>query len=471
MRKTLVVLLAAVLMGSMAVAELQNVQVGGSIRIRGNWYMNQDDWNDDIGNTLSYVEQRTRLNVKADFSDGVAAFIELDSYDLWGDDFRSNYITGVDTRARTFDDVEIYQAYVEANDMFDQPLRLRIGRQEMPLGGQWLVGVNDVSSANWNQAIAGTGGWGLSFDAVRLTYESDTISVDAFMAKLADTSPAVEDSDIDFYGVYGSYIGIEDITIDAYWLFLRDPLKDRDLRFRSGPWYRRTWKDSDAIQLHTVGLRSAGVLGAVDYEAEVAYQFGDAERYMLVEGADFEAFAANLEVGYTFDTTMVPRIYVGGCWFEGPDGDAPAFNRLFSNWEYSEFLDQDGSLSNVWLVRGGIQAMPTESIELAAVVTYFETLDAFEAPAHITLWGRRFPVAGPFTFWTMRNSKGLGVEAALYATYHYSEDLTFEAGWAHLFTSSGLTDGQFVLNNGLGFTGGTSDKDADYLYLEARINF
>ncbi|HEO70383.1 MAG TPA: hypothetical protein ENN80_03910, partial [Candidatus Hydrogenedentes bacterium] len=109
MHKTVVVLLAVVLMGSMAVAELQNVQVGGALRIRGNWYMDQD-FNEDVGNTLSYVEQRTRLNVKADFSDGVAAFIEVDSYDVWGDDFRSNYITGVDTRARTFDDVEVYQA-------------------------------------------------------------------------------------------------------------------------------------------------------------------------------------------------------------------------------------------------------------------------------------------------------------------------------------------------------------------------
>jgi hypothetical protein len=35
----------------------------------------------------------------------------------------------------------------------------------------------------------------------------------------------------------------------------------------------------------------------------------------------------------------------------------------------------------------------------------------------------------------------------------------------------GMSDGQFVALNGLGFTGGTSDDDADYLYLETRIQF
>ncbi|HOJ69239.1 MAG TPA: hypothetical protein PLH06_10620, partial [Candidatus Hydrogenedentes bacterium] len=46
-----------------AYAELQNVEVGGSLRIRGNYY-NLDSLGD-----LSYIEQRTRLSVKADLTD------------------------------------------------------------------------------------------------------------------------------------------------------------------------------------------------------------------------------------------------------------------------------------------------------------------------------------------------------------------------------------------------------------------
>lgn len=524
MRKSMLLVLAAliVLGAAPAFAELQNVIVGGQVRIRGNYYMNTmtgiensnliwgagllggrsigtgvnfnipgvlglRGWDEDE-HSLDFVEQRTRLNVKADFSNEVGAFIEMDAYDIWGGDFRSNYITGADFVTPTSDDVEMYQAYIEANEMWGLPLRLRIGRQELAFGSEWLLGVNDTSSFFT----------GLSFDAVRLTYATDMFSVDAFAAELAEGGPFEEDEDVWLYGVYGSYLGLEDIVIDAYWLMVRDGrrLADTNLGW-FGEWIEDLFNvdDYDPTYMHTVGLRGAGTIGAFDFEAEVAYQFGDAHQVGFLfrpfaygdDDAEYDAIGANLEVGYTFDMAWQPRIWLGGAYLDGEDNrditfwewlspfDDPeasvSFNRLFSNWEYSEFLDINGALSNVWLVRGGIQAMPTESVELALVVTYFDTLEEFDAPAHITIGGVRIPIAGPFSFWTMENDSDLGIEAGLYATYHYSEDLTFEAGWAHLFTDDGATDGQYVLLNGLGFSGGTDDEDADYLYLETRVQF
>ncbi|MFO7975705.1 MAG: hypothetical protein R6V12_13840, partial [Candidatus Hydrogenedentota bacterium] len=118
----LVLAALVVLTATPAVAELQNVIVGGQVRIRGDYYMNTvtgidssnlqwgagvlggrsigtgqnfnlpgilglRGWDDDE-NSLGFVEQRTRLNVKADFTNEVGAFIELDAYDIWGGDFR-----------------------------------------------------------------------------------------------------------------------------------------------------------------------------------------------------------------------------------------------------------------------------------------------------------------------------------------------------------------------------------------------
>jgi len=114
MRKSLIIVAVAALLAvaTPALAELQTVQVGGEIRIRANYYRNYIEsptglglrWpggflpgrpigtpNNDVvspfrwsdkGNDLSYVESRVRLNVSADFTDEVAAFIELDSYGL-----------------------------------------------------------------------------------------------------------------------------------------------------------------------------------------------------------------------------------------------------------------------------------------------------------------------------------------------------------------------------------------------------
>ena len=513
--------MAVLLASTPAIAELQNIIVGGEIRIRANYFTNLDTGNrrsnllwpsnlltgrsigtglnfnapgvtglfgwDRKENSIDFVEHRTRLNVKADFTNNVAAFIEFDSWDIWGEDFRSDYITGADFASAGNNNLEVYQSYIEANEMFGLPLRLRLGRQELSFGSEWLVGVNDASSFFS----------GRSFDTARLTYATDIFSVDVFAAQLFEMGPVERDGDVWFYGVYGSYLGLNDVVLDAYWLWLRDPRRLTDTNFG---WFDEWLEDLfglddyDTTNLHTVGLRGAGVIGAFDFEAEFAYQFGDAGQVGYLfrpniygdNNASFSAWAGNLELGYTFDVPWQPRLWVGGAYFDGEDNrdisfwewlnpfNAPkasvSFMRLFSNWEYTEFF-ADGEESNLWLVRGGVDAMPTESIELAAVVTYFETVDAFAAPAHVTLGRWRVPLAPVFSFWTMRNDKPLGIETGVYVTYHYSESLTFEAGWAHLFVKNGLSDGQFVALNGLGFTGGTRDHDADYLYLEARVKF
>jgi hypothetical protein len=356
MQKTFVFALIAVLLAGAAVAELQNVTVGGNIRIRGSFYDSEAggdtprgrnplvngpfyqsfgvanpaagfrwpalppralgtrggaifsplSWNED-GHATKFVEQRTRVNVCADFSDEVTAFIELDSWDVWGTDFRSNYITGADGPGVTNDDVEVYQAYIEAREMWGYPVSMKIGRQEISLGSEWLVGTNDASSFFT----------GLSFDGITVTYASDLFNVTGVWAKLAERSPIEEDGDVDMYGVYGTYTGFENIAIDAYWMLVRD---GRMLADTQAGWIAEWFEDLfgvddyDVTNLHTLGLRGAGTFGALDFEAEAAWQFGQADQYGFLfsplvygdDSADFSEWGANLEVGYTFDMAYTP---------------------------------------------------------------------------------------------------------------------------------------------------------------------
>lgn len=451
MRKAFLVL-SLVLIASTAMAELQNIQVGGSVRIRGNWWTGEAlSWDNDNGNTISFVEQRSRLNVKADFTEQVSAFIELDEYDVWGSEFRSNYITGVDVRGGGVDEIEVYQSYIEASEMWGQPLMVRIGRQEIALGSQWLVGTNDAKSLYT----------GLSFDGVLVNYATDMVSVSAFDAKLAETSPIEEDGDVDLYGVYASYLGIEDMTIDAYWLYVRDPRGVRNV-------------DLDTTQLHTIGLRGAGTIGAFDLEAEAAYQFGDGEKLpgnpldlsWDNDATDINAWAGNLEVGYTFDMTYTPRVYLGGAYFGAGDDEDVAFNRLFSNWEYSEFVDVNANLSNAWILRAGVSAMPTEDIELLLAATYLASVEPTKTLQHFWPWN------------LAELDSELGWELGLYMTYNYSEDLSLEVGYAHFFVGDGMSHdnfhrfvGNFSAMNGYASGVGTCNDDADYLYFETKVCF
>jgi len=483
MRYTLIALLAVAMVGVgvPAFAQLQNVEVGGSIRIRGNYFtvapsMLGADPNDYP--SAAAVEQRTTVNVKADFADDVTAFIELDALNNWGDDFRSDPVTGqpildvsnsgsfqqfrapASASSTNLTNVNLYQAYIETRETGGYPVTLRIGRQEIQFGSEWLMGNNDTAGAFT----------GLSFDGITARYDGDSWNATAFWAKLAENGAVEEDVDNDLYGVYASYTGLEDIVIDAYWIYARLAGVGND---GLGRGISLTGGNPDTIEAHTFGVRAAGTYGQFDFEGEVAYQTGSvvdgtsasglaARGTLATPDVEYNAWAANGEVGYTFDTNYQPRVFVGAAFFDGGNSSSTsgdnidlAFNRLFSDWEYSQFL-ADGDLSNVLILRGGASAEVTEKIGVAASVQWFQVDDQLDGFARGV---------------SSKSDDNLGWEVDVDATYQYSEDLYFAAGYAHFFTDDGVKDGNLVVANGLGFLGGGGDDDADYFYLETGISF
>jgi len=400
--KALVIVALLASMGGMAVAALQNVEIGGKLRIRGNWF-----YMDDSDASTAFVEQRNLLNVKADFTDDVSAFVEFDNYNVWGEDFRSLYLTGADGRGAG--DVDMYQAYIDAKNMWGTPLSMRVGRQELVFGNEFLFGNNDTAAFFT----------GLSYDALRLSFNNDVVAIDAVAAKLAEGLGDLGKDDVDLYGLYASYLGIEDVVIDAYWMWIRD---DEVVT-------------GENIDLHTVGLRGAGTLGAFDFDANVAYQFGDTDLTRRVgflglgrDDIDIDAFGVDVRAGYTFDMGWQPRVFANFAWYEGDDEDL-AFDRLFSDLEYSAFLDNvNANLTDVFVYALGVQVMPTEAVALKLVGTYFDGDENWDE---------------------------IGWEVGLCGAYNYSEDLTFRAGYNHFFADDDFAD----------------DADFDYAFVETEIAF
>ncbi len=242
------------------------------------------------------------------------------------------------------------------------------------------------------------------------------------------------DDDADLFAVYASYMGLEDMTIDAYWIWARSP----ENGLLVGPLF-------ETVDIHTFGARFAGVYGQFDWDVEGAFQTGDSG----VVGVDQSAFGATGEGGYTFDMEYQPRVFVTGTWYSGDDTDAP-FNRLFSDHEDSEFLGNT-DLTNYWSIGGGVSAQVTEEIELSGAVTYFQVDE--EAAAG--------------------DQDDIGLELGLYATYNYSEDLYFEAGYAHFFTGDAVQNvgGAPIANNGTTALTSATDDDLNYFYIETGISF
>lgn len=489
-------------------ADLQNVEIGGSVLVLGEYYNDAyapdyelrwpAEWLwgrptggegnaifsgyawDDRSGGLALVSQWTRLHIKADFTDNVSAFVEFDSMDVWGEDFRANYLTGVDGRAASVDDVEIYQAYIDVQELFGTPLALRVGRQELSFGNEWLVGNNDAVFY---------GHFGLSFDAVRATYAADTFSVDAWWAKVAEMSGIEQDGDTDFSGIYASYTGFDGISLDAYGLWLRDALAVQDTANSPfGEWVEELAgvDDYDPANIYTVGLRGGGEFGAFDFEAELAYQWGDAGQAgswfaPVLYGdndAEYSAWSAHADAGYTFDIAWSPRVGLGYVYLGGEDdrdisfgewleamvnpfyrGSSVSFNRLFSDLYFSNFLDGT-DMSNVHVFILGLSAAPTDKVELTAEVKYLRADEPFARP--VVPW---------LGFVSRENDKDLGWETYLDATYQYTDDIYFCAGWSHMFTGDGLRHGHFTQSNGLDFNGGTDDDAVDYFFFQTEVTF
>ena len=490
-------------------ADLQQITTGGKMVILGEYYRNvipADDglrwpsywllgrpvgngneigsgfgW-DDRGYGLAQTSQWTRLHLKADLSGNVGAYVELDRVNVWGDAFRSDYLTGSDFRSDTDQGVALYQAYVEANEVGGAPLRLRIGRQEIQMGNGWLVGANDDGPAP---------SWGLSFDAIRLTYESDPFSLDIWTAKLAERNLREEDADTDFYGLYGSYSGMESIVIDAYWLWIRDAsaMESTQLGLVEESLEHLLHLDTyeNNTNLHTLGARVAGNQESLDFEVEVAHQWGDAaqlgSRFTPVrygdEKAEHDSWGCNLELGYSLNIKGQPRLYAGYAYLGGEDQRdisfaqwvgslfnplyAPeasvSFNRLFSNHSYSGILDGT-DMSNAHIVHCGVEFTPTETLEIGIDWGWYRVAAPFHRPL--------LPFLG---FLSTPNDANLGMELDTNITYHYSEALQFTIGWDHLFVGDGLRQGHFTVANGLDFNGGSREDDADYFYFETGISF
>ncbi|MCA1901284.1 MAG: alginate export family protein [Candidatus Hydrogenedens sp.] len=517
-RTTLLCLIFTIPFTSIVNAELTSVEIGGKIEIYGLYYRQWIEPSDQVripscalfgrsigpegtysayrsgeGSTgTSYVEQRTRLHTKATMTDNISVFFEVDSIDTWGEDFRSQqYLTGKDNRADSSDDIELFQAYIQAKDFGINDLTFTVGRQAIDLGSGWLVGSDPGPNVFT----------GLSFDAIRLQYEKESWMLDVFYGKLFESMSSFNHDDIDFWSTYFTWKNIwEGTNIDFYYFLLRDNTNSevtRDdfiLEAIEGVLGR---DNSDTTYIHTIGLRFYGSHEDWDYEMETAYQWGEGSAFgnLFVpiggiygdDDISWSLPAGHFEVGYTLSKIKwSPRVYLGGCYYDADDNRdvsfmdwflnldvssaSPSFNRLFSAYREENFIDISG-MTNFWQVYSGVSVNPTEKVEVSFELSYLQTISPFDSPYSFSLGSYEFYPLGYLSFFTQENPKDLGWQTLLTLSYAYNEDLNFETGWSHFFVGDGIVKGAFLDNYGTSFISTMNDNDSDFFYIASTIEF
>jgi hypothetical protein len=314
--------LLAAIVAPLSAQEAPTITFSGELRLRGEWDGRTVGVGDDAA-TLS----RIRLGARVALSSWLGAFAQIQDARAWGTE--GNPLTDASA-----DQLDFHQGYAELGRL--GRVQARLGRQELALGDERLVG-----ASAWNNT-------GRAFDGARMLGRLSRFDWSVFWMNVAErdallptgTDPQTNQGDGDDGWLLGGFAShaFGGATAELTALF-----------------------DQDAItaESYTVNLRLHGTGGALLYEAAGAYQFGPDRSAFLASGK------AGLAIG---DATLAAQLdYLSGD--DDPTaGDATAFNTLYAtNHKFygsmDYFLDIPGQLDQAGLM----DAMLRGSIDLSSV--------------------------------------------------------------------------------------------------------
>lgn len=335
------------------------------------------------GERDTFTSMRVRAALDAALDERVRIFVQVQDVRLFGEETN----TLGDFRADNFD---LHQGWLEFGGEHLPWLRTRLGRQEVNLGGQRLVG-----AVGWTQQ-------GRSFDGARLMVSGERGTLNLIGFKLAEESSAANEADQELFGAYGTLRSVGPGALDLYWLF------------------HRAERDGPDTREHTLGARYAWS-GAVDGRLEASLQTGDRG------DEDASAFMVGARLGRSFAEGRAGLTlwydYLSGD-DDASDGESSVFNTLFAtNHKFYGFADL---FLNVPVHTGGaglqdlaLKGRFTPRDDLALSVD----LHRFQAAAGGLLADDHF-----------------ADEIDLTVRHRYSPHLTMTAGLSRVFNVDGLRE-------------------------------
>lgn len=371
------------------------VSFTGEVRTRGEY--------DRPGSGLGgdgFTMLRSRFGVRARLGDGARMFVQLQDSRMFGQQGS--------TTAGSADQLDLHQGYLElAGAWNERDLALRVGRQEIVVGNERLIG-----AANWTST-------GRSFDGARvdLTPAGAAWKATAFAATLAERGRrsalgGEARGDDKLLGVAVGRGGLEALLAH-----------DRGVHFRSYDDVSRTTAYAR--------YRTPKVLGGVSLDLEGAYQLGDQRRATGVgtttAAQDVRAWFAGVRLERAATDALPASFNLGLDWLSGDDDPTDrsygAFNTLYATnhkWYGSMDLFLDPSART--RERGLVDVMAGTAVRLSPRATLRADVHHFRTAAR----GQPLPGgAAP--------DRALGWEADLTLPLQLTRTAGLELGYA-LFT-------------------------------------
>jgi len=363
------------------------IKITGNVRVRSE--VDMRDFNQRTpANTFTLL--RTRLGVQAQPLEDVLVFIQAQDSRVFGSekDAGGSFNTLADTK-----NLDMHQAFVEVKKLFADEISLRLGRMELAYSNERLLG-----AVGWNNVGRSSDGGVLRFDWTGITIDALAINVAETQTYSAiATPPAVRsmyDAGYDLYGTYGMLRGIENHTIDPYFLYQVN---------------RDTAGSGKAnLKRYTVGSYLRGKTNPIDYEAEVAYQGGTRQ------GIDVSAYLLSGALGYSFTDCALSRVSLGYELLSGtPSGDSKfkTFDPTFhTGHKFYGFMDFFVNIPVNTYNHGLADLIARATLSLSEKTT-------------ANFWLHHFALAQ-----SHNNEKTLGQEIDIVIQYRHNKSVSFEIG-------------------------------------------
>lgn len=310
------------------------------------------------------------------------------------------------------DDLDLHQAFVEWHaPVAGVPALTRVGRQELNYGGMRILTFRD--GPNVRQ----------SFDAAVVRAQPGTWKIDALYARPAETDPGIFDDQTNtqqlIYGLYAvtPLPQLKGASLDLYYLGY-----DRDLaRFPGGIGNERR---------HSLGARFWGRRGALDYNFEALWQWGD------FRGDEIRAWTVASDTGYTVAAApTAPRVYLKANIISGDraprDGRLDTFNALYPRGAYFGDIGLLGPANLINLHPGiGGKFSPRWSYALDSVFYWRESA----ADGVYNAGGALIRPPGTST------ARYIGTQSDVSVTWTYDRHFSVEAAYARFWAGEFLRE-------------------------------
>ena len=304
---------------------------------------------------------------------------------------------------------DLRQAYAEFGDIESSPIALRVGRQEIRLGGERMVGVS-----NWTNTSR-------TFDAARLTLRRGRFRLDTIASSvvvLRDGQVGSADAGNNLHGFYGFITDpVPSSTLEPYLLWRHQPRTAAE----SG--------GSGTLNAKWSGARWVGKVRAADYAVGLVFEHGS-----LVKD-NVNAWAGHWLTGYTLQRAWAPRIFAEYNFATGDgnpkDGQHNTFDQLYATNHDRYGLADEVGWRNINHLRIGVDTTPRP--KWAASIRYnFYWLE----DAHDALYDTRGNVVAKVA----NGSAGrwVGGELDMLLRHQIGKSSQVGAGYARFFTGTFL---------------------------------